>query len=166
MFLQQINKKNPTFNNICPQTDLINFQLNQTRKAGSLSKPRKHFHAQKYQLVRCSKEPSSLTPEEKEKLAGKCSYALFNNQVYYIDSNLEVKPELLKQSPSSKDAEHDGIFPDVLDLPKEASISDLQKLNLILKESPKNMMVKWETIKDILTEEVDSKTNGYSGRKI
>jgi hypothetical protein len=32
MFLQRINGKNPSINNICPETDLLNFQLDQTRK--------------------------------------------------------------------------------------------------------------------------------------
>jgi len=36
MFLKRVNQKEPTFNNICPQTDLINFQLDQSRKAGPL----------------------------------------------------------------------------------------------------------------------------------
>jgi len=31
MFLQRINGVNPTFNNICPERDLLNFQLDQTR---------------------------------------------------------------------------------------------------------------------------------------
>ncbi|RUR09286.1 hypothetical protein [Legionella sp. km772] len=35
MFLKQINSKTPTLNNICPQPDLINFQLDQTRKAST-----------------------------------------------------------------------------------------------------------------------------------
>ena len=32
MFLQRINGKKPTINNICPETDLLNFQLDQSRK--------------------------------------------------------------------------------------------------------------------------------------
>lgn len=36
MFLKRVNQKEPTFNNICPQTDLINFQLEQSKKIGNL----------------------------------------------------------------------------------------------------------------------------------
>ena len=35
MFLQRINEKKPTINNICPESDLINFQLNQLKKISS-----------------------------------------------------------------------------------------------------------------------------------
>jgi hypothetical protein len=38
MFLQRINGSNPTLNNICPERELMNFQLDQSRKIGDISK--------------------------------------------------------------------------------------------------------------------------------
>lgn len=156
MFLQRINQDKPAFNNICPQTDLVNFQLNQSRQSGQLSIHLGTFNAQSYGLINLSTNPEQMSKEELSVLLnGKPTYALFGSKIYYIDSDLNVLVFNETIRTRLKEA-----FPQCLDQQSDAPLDALKKIKNLTGHVQEKSMVTWDNVKDILTGSVDSTKHG------
>ena len=168
MFLKRVNQKNPTLNNICPQTDLMNFQLNQTKNAGSLNECVGEFKANRYGLIRLLSSPQTMEIEELKNLINdKPTYALFNKEIYYIDSKFDVTKLSTLTSYQLKNLERkDGasdtppVFPKQPNQLHIANTNNVMELEQLTGRSQEKSRVTWDEIKDILTGPVKSEKHG------
>ena len=157
MFLLRANQKNPTFNNICPQTDLINFQLDQSRHAGDFDITKEKFEAKQCGLIRLSNSPTDMEKSDLDKMIKmKPTYAIYGTEIYYIDDDLVIKnlPEPTNESNLG------SIFPKETNLQRVARVDEIYKLETTTKHSQDKSMVKWGNIQSILTGSVDNTENG------
>jgi len=160
MFLLRINQKKTMLNNICPQTDLINFQLDQTRNIKHPEgKQLGTFEAETYGLITLSADPKTLNKEQLiSLLCQKSSYALFNATLYFIDREANIIELAASDTDSLETPE--ALFPKEMDQQKQATTAELKNISKHTGHHLTHEMVKWDTIKDLLTQDVDSEKNG------
>lgn len=159
MFLQRINQENPAINNICPQSDLINDQLDQTRSAGPLNIT---LDTLTTGLMKSSVDPRGLSQEElKIKLDGKPAYVLFDSEIYYIDGAFNITNLSRQKQLSTQDCKKiTDLFPEKEDVKKAANRTALQTIKETMKIESPNKKVTWDSLKGTLTKKSDSKKNG------
>lgn len=160
MFLQRINQKKPTFNNICPQLDLINYQLDQSRKAGPLDTTIGVIDTSIYGLIRLSIDPNEMDKDKlKLLLNDKPAYVLFGTVIYFVDDKLQIISEVETLSYRNNEA-LTQLFPKNMNKLKTTTVKDRNEIKKLIEHSANVPKVKWETIKHLLTQEADSKKHG------